>query len=194
MEQVGCVWMQCVWGGGVCDVRGSPGGTDGSAEPGVHLRRVLQHCQWLKPQKKPTRRAPGSPKLSQGPRDPVIWSHRVTEWRMNLLGLILGEILSWESSFRELEKGIERWRASRKGEMCQLWDFKRLILWIDLNLYLKLLLLDSSVDCHSKREVRILNLSVLLSQVKYCLGGEACGHSGHKNPKLQSIVKNQMFN
>lgn len=29
----------------VCGVRGSPGGTDGSAEPGVHLRRVLQHCQ-----------------------------------------------------------------------------------------------------------------------------------------------------
>lgn len=51
-------WSVCEKGNGgraglgaVCGcVGGSPGGTDGSAEPGVHLRRVghlgapLQHC------------------------------------------------------------------------------------------------------------------------------------------------------
>lgn len=70
-----CVGAVCVC---VCEGGGSPGGTDGSAEPGVHLRRVghlggpSATLPVIKAPEMPTRRAPGSPGVSRVSRDPVL--------------------------------------------------------------------------------------------------------------------------
>lgn len=102
-----CLHAVCVregWGGdfvSVCgDVGGSPGGTDGNAEPGVHLRRVghlwgpSATLPVIKAPKKSHQESPRQPNLSGSPV--VLWSDLREAGREGgtLLALIWREILS----------------------------------------------------------------------------------------------------